>query len=1155
MILTLLTYNLDVLTFTDRHIFWVHVLLWVLIGTATIAVVQGAGARREMRRRQALQQALTKTELRLRRLYDHAADAFFVHDVQGRFVDFNRRALESLGYTRKELLALSVSDVEVGQTQEQVEQLWKKMKPGVTHTLQGVHRRKDGTTFPAEIRLRSVVADDRTLVLAVARDMTERQRAEEVVRRTEARYRRHFELGSIGMAITSVEMDWSEVNDSLCNMLGYPREELLKLTWSEITHPDDLPEDVELFSRVLTADVDEYTHQKRFVRKDGQVVHAVVSANCERREDGSVDYFVLLIQDVTERERAEMAMARQAKVIDQIRDSVISLDLGGVIRSWNKGAERLFGYTLDQAVGRHISLLYPKQDRDAVLRNLIEPAINNGWYDAVIPMLHQSGKPFFAHLSLSPVSEASGGATGLIAYALDVTKRKQAENDLRASLNLVETLLDTIPSPVFYKDALGVYRRCNAAFAEKIIGLPRDQIVGKTLFDLAPAIPEDLADLYHAADMDLMRSPGTQFYEAQVRCADGLRRDYFFYKATFDSATGDVAGMVGVMLDLTELKSTERQIKQRLEYEKGLAACSAELLSDDDEQAVLVRASRHLLDASGASRVYVFENFQDAQVGLCSRQLAEVCSEGVAPAIDDPALQHLPYSLFPGEFKSNLASQRGYEARVDHLPDETRALLEPLDVICFLVLPIQVGGEWHGFIGFDECVRDRNWSDDEIRLLETAARMIGAYIGRKRTDRKLLEAKEAAEAATQAKSDFLANMSHEIRTPMTAILGYTDLLLDQDLHLAEQVQCIQTIQRNGHHLLSVIDDILDLSRIEAGKLLVEKVKCSTTGIVHDVVRLMKPRAEAKRLELVTQVPNDLPPTFITDPVRLRQILLNLVGNAVKFTSHGRVMLKVDMLSPASGRHHPNIRFCVMDTGIGMTPEQRKKLFKPFTQGDTSTTRRFGGSGLGLAISRRLADLLGGRITCGANPDGGSWFAIIFELMTEPAAVTPDDGQGAPVKSVDRDVRITPLPIANNTPLDCNILLAEDGIDNQRLISKILSKAGAKVTVADNGKIAAEKAIHALDQGIPFDLILMDMQMPELDGYGATSLLRQRRYTGPIIALTAHAMTGDRQKCLDAGCDGYATKPIRKADLIALVRRYATTTSDNNRPSDLRPTQT
>jgi signal transduction histidine kinase/ActR/RegA family two-component response regulator len=394
-----------------------------------------------------------------------------------------------------------------------------------------------------------------------------------------------------------------------------------------------------------------------------------------------------------------------------------------------------------------------------------------------------------------------------------------------------------------------------------------------------------------------------------------------------------------------------------------------------------------------------------------------------------------------------------------------------------------------------------------------------------------------AQAADRAKSEFLANMSHEIRTPMTAILGFADFLDDSTsdragaLDRAGAQEALQTIKRNGEHLLAIINDILDLSKIESGKLVIEQVRCSPRQVVADIIELLHVRIAAKGLAATTHFDPRVPSYVLTDPTRLRQIILNLVGNAVKFTETGSVQVIVRWRDQSKSQ--PLLQIDVVDTGIGMTPDQVSRLFQPFTQADSSTTRRFGGSGLGLAISHRLAEMLGGTITVSSVSGAGSTFQL---LLPSPPLAAEASGRDS-LRSSDSPLR-RQQEEPNRQPLtDRRLLLAEDAPDNQRLIMYVLRRAGADVTLAENGAIACELTLAAQHEGKPFDVVLMDMQMPIVDGYQAVTRLRQAGYHEPIIALTAHSMGSDRQVCLDAGCDDFATKPIDRAKLIALIGDY------------------
>jgi signal transduction histidine kinase/ActR/RegA family two-component response regulator len=401
---------------------------------------------------------------------------------------------------------------------------------------------------------------------------------------------------------------------------------------------------------------------------------------------------------------------------------------------------------------------------------------------------------------------------------------------------------------------------------------------------------------------------------------------------------------------------------------------------------------------------------------------------------------------------------------------------------------------------------------------------------------QLTEAKDRAEEASRAKSDFLANMSHEIRTPMNGVLGMVELALDGPMSATQQAQ-LQTIRGSAESLLVIIDDILDFSKIEAGQLSVVPVPMSLGALARQVIESFELRARQKGLTLRCELAADLPPAVALDPGRLRQVLVNLLGNAVKFTSEGTVTLAIAQDgTTADGRLA--LTFAVRDTGIGIAPARLEAIFQPFTQADTSMTRRFGGTGLGLTISARLIELMGGWITVHSTERVGSEFMV--RLPAVPAAeadlVSAADG---PSRLLPADVVAappeTPEDPAQARPEDAlRVLVAEDNPVNQRIAQQLLRKRKLSVTLADDGR----QAVDAFQAG-RFDLVLMDVQMPEMDGFEAVAAIRalehaEGRPHTPIVAVTAHAMVGDREKCLQAGMDAYLSKPLRRQLLFELV---------------------
>ena len=406
-------------------------------------------------------------------------------------------------------------------------------------------------------------------------------------------------------------------------------------------------------------------------------------------------------------------------------------------------------------------------------------------------------------------------------------------------------------------------------------------------------------------------------------------------------------------------------------------------------------------------------------------------------------------------------------------------------------------------------ITERKQAENELKRMNESLRISAA---------RESELADQANKASEAKSQFLANMSHEIRTPMNAIIGFSDLLAEEEL-TDEQIKNVNIIREAGHNLLNLINNILDFSKIEADKLDVKIVDCSLDKLLDSVCSSMELKAREKGIEFVIIENGNLPAQIRTDPARLHECLVNLAANAVKFTEKGHVYIKVS-IEARDGR--PYIRFDVEDTGIGIPPEKQKIIFEAFEQGDGSNTRKYGGTGLGLTIAKKFAELLGGNITLTSEKGKGSVFTLVIPANIATANQPPRDKNSAGPES----------DINNKAGLSGNILVAEDIESNQMLMKALLGKMGLKMTFANNGKEAVDKV-----NSQNFDLVLMDINMPQMDGYEATRTMRNNGIKIPIVALTSNAMEGDRKKCIEAGCDDYLPKPVIHTKLVAILNKF------------------
>ncbi|QTF93740.1 ATP-binding protein [Halomonas sp. BM-2019] len=562
------------------------------------------------------------------------------------------------------------------------------------------------------------------------------------------------------------------------------------------------------------------------------------------------------------------------------------------------------------------------------------------------------------------------------------------------------------------------------------------------------------------------------------------------------AATGTLAGLQD---DIVMLEAELRTLFQR----DGSTPDSFEALR---EQAVLRTVLESMVEgvivADMTGRFLIFNT--------AARNLL-----GQGPVDEGPGSWSEAYGLFQADGKTPYPSEE--------LPLSRSLRGEPVDRAELVIrLPERAG--------------DRHISASGRPLWGEDDRQIGAVVvfhditETKALERELRRARESAEETARVKSDFLANMSHEIRTPLTAVLGFTDLLLAPSLSESDRLNYVQAVRRNGEHLLALINDVLDISKINANQLNVESVDVSLSQVLHEVASVMRVRAYEKGLTFDVAYETPIPARIESDPMRVRQILLNLLGNAIKFTQAGGVKLTARCLD--AGTEASCVELAVSDTGIGLSRAEIEGLFQPFSQANASTTRLYGGTGLGLAICRSLAEALGGEVRVSSTPAEGSTFTLRLHQ--------PIDARAERVAEYDESsstLDVETGPPGDTRQLCGRILLAEDGLDNQLLLSTILRRQGLEVEIADNGQSAVTQALASHEAEAPFDVILMDMQMPRLDGYGATAKLRAKGYAGPVIALTAHAMPGERERCLLAGCDDYLSKPIDRPVLLAAVESY------------------
>jgi two-component system CheB/CheR fusion protein len=748
--------------------------------------------------------------------------------------------------------------------------------------------------------------------------------------------------------------------------------------------------------------------------------------------------------------------------------AVIFLDTNFRIRNFTPQAADLFR-VIRSDVGRPIADLTHNftsgdllPDAEHVLRTL---------GTTVRDVQTQDGRWFLREML--PYRTRDNRIEGVVVTFHDVSRLKQAQAELQQQKDQLRLVTDSLPVLIAYIDRDERYQFLNAAY-ESWHRRPIAESLGKRLRDV---LPRSIYDLIRP-EMERALAGETVFYERELFYPDGPRFEQVHYIPQ-RSEDGEVLGFYALIQDVSDRKRAEAILRE-----------------SENRFRIMADGAPVLIWRSGPDKACNWVN--RGWLEFTGRPLDDVLGDGWTADVhpdDRPR--------FLRDYQAAFDARRPFEIefRMRRADGEYRDLLER-------------GVPLSGQI-------DASRAADGPEFLGYIASCID-ITERTQFERELDQARREADSANQSKSEFVANMSHEIRTPMTAILGYADVLaahlLDED-----DLHCVETIRRNGRFLLEIINDILDLSKIEAGRLEVNFERFRVDSLVNDILAMMRLRAVEKGLLLEAQFSGRIPETIESDPRRLRQILINLIGNAIKFTDRGFVRLAIAFDDSAR-----QIAFEVTDTGIGISDDLQARLFRPFTQADASVTRHYEGTGLGLAITRRLAEMLGGQISVESRLHEGSKFRVT--VGTGPI-------EGVPL--VEAQFIEEPDSLAPGVPnlSDYRVLVVDDRSEIRFLARQFIEKSGATVEVAVDGDDALRAIERAQARGEPFHVVLLDMQMPVKDGYTTARELRAIGFRQPIIAVTAHAMQGDRQRCLDVGCNDYTPKPLEQRRLLELLSHY------------------
>jgi PAS domain S-box-containing protein len=791
---------------------------------------------------------------------------------------------------------------------------------------------------------------------------------------------------------------------------------------------------------------------------------------------------------------------------------IITTSDGTTIEMLNQAVANMHGYTIEELKNKSYHTLiskndletYKKAEEDSLTRTNVHYEANNQRKDGTL---------FAVSIYLTTLTDKSGKITCRYINIHNIQDRKRAERQLLNIKMQQQAILDNLPYMAWLKDTDGRFQAVNKFFVDAI-KRPINQIIGKTDRDLYPL---DLAEKYQKDDQKVIQNRNQKLLEEQIILPDGVHWIETFKTPIFDS-NKRVIGTTGVARDITQRKLTEERINKSLRQHELLREISYLFISPETFEKQITKTLEIIGKNTAVSRVYIFENKTDNNKIV---KTFEWCNLGVEPQVDS-------LDVFESSFSSDIiqlvqSKEIICEENIHNLPANLHRNLETLGIISIMLLPLFIDNRIIGFIGFDECLNTRKWDKSLIELIKTISNIISNGYRRRELHKNLVDAKIAAEQASIAKSQFLANMSHEIRTPMNGILGISKMLIRYDVENLNdrQKEGLKIINESGERLLGLINDILDLSKVEAGKMDVQLSNIEFISLIQSLENTINPLIKDKKLHFKVEILNDVPNKIISDPNKIYQILINLIGNAVKFTEKGEIILRISQKDNF-------LWFEISDTGIGIKKEDLSLVFEEFRQLEESASRTHKGTGLGLAICKKLVELLKGTIQIESEPGKGTTvkFCLPIQKPVETRMLeTPDTHGNITLSSAENQ--------DNPAPSVKQKILIADSEEIGLATFKYILERHYDLYFARNGHEAL-----ALYFEIHPNAVLTDVMLPQLDGFRLLDEIRnkEKNKTVPIIAVTARTMKDEKKKILAYGFDGFISKPINDEILISTIQK-------------------